>query len=284
MPDMAKFAADPDEISIDFTPEELCCLAEKIGASLLEVLGVSPVFDAELLRTVHLSLIARRVVTSNGEVAEPIESLFALVGAPGLVVRGRVVDPDGVTRMFQILATPEVAVQLDTQENGIHRFTPFSTTDLLFRLFDLIGLPEIPEIPGAPEVSETEFEVPHDAFEHFVAAHASNDIDDAVRLLRREGVATDTAEVFTAAYLGRRSHVAVAVVHAPDEGLIAGGSLDWIDSGTLGLWLAPLVDSAPEADGPLDSDSDTVTIGTTTAERIAATILSFLPSNQPPIA
>jgi hypothetical protein len=258
-----------DEVSIDFTTEELCCLAAWVGPSLGEAVGPPRELEPALNDAVQRGLLARRIVV-DGKLAEPIAALFDVVCSPGLVVRGRSVTRGEAAAVFQLLALPEVAIQHVDRGDGLHRFTPFATSTLLFRVFDLLTLSE------TSSRQEHAFELAVEHLSQTLTLAEAGDREGAVRCLRREGVGGESADRFVAAFTGRIRQSAVTVLHAPEAGVSAGGELDWMDAGELGLWVVPL-DSRPEL---AEAAGETVEIRTASADQIAATVLSFLPATE----
>jgi hypothetical protein len=259
-------------LTVDFSSHELRHIAARVGGTLLTALQLDAGSDSENADSAHINLTKRSVLSPQGALVEPIEALFRVFSEAGLIARARIVAPGGSALSCQIVATPEVAVLHQLLDVDLHRFVPFAVNEVPSMLLKQLGL------PPAASGTDTEIRVPSDAYVRSVAAAHQQDEGLAVRLLVREGVSSELAEEFVAAYGIRRAHSALAIVYSTSLGAIGGGELDWLEIETGDIWLAPLLD-APLLDpaDDLDADGALVVLARVDSDELSSAILGLLP-------
>ncbi len=289
------------ELSIAFSTEELVALSRLTGYRLA-MLGPNPLAHVRLAeRTAVLdvatrSLRARNVVTDPSQdssidgpttVAEPVLGLLAIIDGAALradvTVTPSPTSASGApTWRRRYHAVPYAAMAHD-HHDGVHRFTPFATEDLLARLAREAHLAQRPTIDTDP------FTVPYATLASARSSAAGTlpadeeAARDPVDILANAGVEPGTAALFAAALAAPGRTVAVRVTHRSGARALTGGELVWLDAGDCGLWLEPSIDQSfgREAGEHLDLaalDDTPVEVVPTTAEHIAERLFSFLPA------
>lgn len=275
----------PDEVSIDFSAEELAFLLEVLGHARLPLLGDDP-FSYQGLEAggairaaTERSLVARRILSppwrSDDEspvLQTAVAQLLSLVARPGLVAEVARQDAE-VAQRWYLAALPEVSVEHAALPGGIHRLTPFPTTDFLLRVAALTGLAEQATDRDRPG-GRHRFSVPGSALRLAGEAAAGGDQQAAARALAAAGVGSETAEAFTSALAEKSATVAVTILYRPEPDLVEGGELAWIDAGERGLWTIPLPEDEATAVG---HDPLAWVSGVTRAE-LSAQLAGFLPA------
>jgi len=144
------------ELSITFSDEELASLAgilsesvPRIGPSTLD--GLSTARRAERLSAAEASLRSRGIVvttpTGATEVAVPVARLVEILSRPVMTVTiHRGVPGGGWDRhAMEVAVVPEASV-LRVVEGGLHRLTPFATSEVLRRVAALTcATSQVPE-------------------------------------------------------------------------------------------------------------------------------------------
>ncbi|HEY3673672.1 MAG TPA: hypothetical protein VGN51_22240 [Acidimicrobiia bacterium] len=267
-----------DEVSIDFSVEELLLLAELLGQPALPGLDdaalahLTPDARSAASDAALHSLMARRVVVSTAEgvteVAAPVMSLLEVASAPALLGRAEH-EVDGLMEIRFYLSQPDVSVEQTPLIGGVHRLTPFATEELLTRALGRCALTERPVVDADPiTVTLGQLRATNDAVE-------AGEVDQARAALG----GSDGAAAFVAALTTRVSSSRVTFLHRPTDTVIEGGELTWLDGGPGGLWLTPTVDTDPDEDD-LDAVLDfEVEIAPATAAAIAAELHSYLPGS-----
>jgi hypothetical protein len=270
-----------DDVSIDFSTEELLALVQISGSGPLPGLDLPTLQDDSRLANDALdaatrSLIARhavRVVGPDLEVVNAVSELIAAVTAPGILGKAeREADENRETRYFS--ATAEVTVERRMLTEGVHRLTVFSSSELLVRMLEFCRLSE----RTLPEAKP--FDLSAGDLERCQVHARAGASEDALGVLRAAAVNDSSAQAFVRALAGCLASSRVAIVHRPSKTVVEGGELSWIDAGDQGLWLMPTIDARLEAATP-DTDALTqhVTIEPTTAPALAAECYSYLPAS-----
>ena len=275
----------PDEVSIDFSAEELAYLLEVLGHTPLPLLGDDasshhgPEVGAAIRAATERSLVARRILSPSGQSdGEPavlqtaVAQLLSLVARPGLVAEIAKEDAEGTARWY-LAALPEVSVEHAALSGGIHRLTPFPTADFLLRVAALTGLAGSVPDHDRP-VERHGFSVSTSALRRAGEAATGGDAQAAIRALTGAGVGSETAAAFTSALTEKNATVAVTILYRPEPDLVEGGELAWIDAGPRGLWTVPLPDDEATAVGhdPLAPVSEV------TRAELTAQLAGFLPA------
>jgi hypothetical protein len=270
-----------DDVSIDFSTEELVALCGLLGVGLppglaeatVDVLSPSPAIEAAATR----SLIARHAVEPGDDeprVVGPVTQLLLAATTPGLICRAEHETGGQVTiRVFT--ATPEVTVEHRELSPGVHRLTVYSAAELLLRVLDFCQLTTraVPDVGG--------FEVAAGDLDRCRKRARAGDPSDALSALGAALADDPGARAFVDAERAEVSRCRVVIVHRPAEHIIEGGELAWIDGGEHGLWLLP--DAYAELLASSDTDevdevaSQLVTIEPTSATSIAEELHSYLP-------
>jgi hypothetical protein len=263
------------EISIDFTTEELLVLVGLLGLDLfsLDTVTLSGVDQAGVLTHARHALVARRVVSGGDEpdVSPAVARMLGIMAAPLVVVEVARRTRDRTTHSF-FAAIPEATISQRFVSDGIHRFTPFPTNDLLARALEDAELQERPAPPGSA------FKVEGLALRQALTLTESGERAGNSQALEGAGVPAADASAFTAALAERTASVSVSVVHRPGATTLQGGEIAWIDCGDYGLWGVP---SAGELAAAGDEDgSYELSVYPTSAVAIGAAVHSFLPPAQ----
>jgi len=313
--------AELAELSIAFSVEELVALA-RVSGYRLAALGANPLAHVRLAeRTTVLdiatrSLRARNVVRTppamadvgadaqtgtetNVTIAEPVLTLLAIVDGAALradvTVTPNPTSSDGAAVWHRRYHAVPYAAMAHDHHDGVHRFTPFATEDLLARIAREAHLAQRPTI-GAQT-----FTLPYAALFAARSAAAGPVHAEDGRVLHPSSVLTDAgvgpenAALFAAALTAPGRTVAVRITHRSGATALTGGELVWLDAGEAGLWLLPSIDQSfgrpsesalgsGSADGgaglELAALADTsVDVGPTTAEHLAERLFSFLPAH-----
>jgi hypothetical protein len=269
-----------DEVSIDFSTEELVALTDLLGVGLPPGLAEDPPDPAtpETTAATIRSLLARHALELvDGEAwpIDPVAQLIRSVTAAGLVARAEHESAVGSSARY-FTATPEVTVERVLVTEGVHRLTICSSADFLLRVLAFCGLEDRP----VPEVDDIELSAGDllDCRTHARAGATS----EALSILAAASADDVSARAFAAA-AGARSRSRVVILHRPKESTFEGGELAWIDGGEHGLWLLPDADAelASQPEGSEDAEpirSQSVSVQATSAAFIAEELYSYLPS------
>lgn len=275
--------AAPTERSIAFSVEELVALS-RISGIRLPLLGPNPLSHVRLaerstvLDIANRSLRARDVVAGSGDaatVADPVLGLLAIIGASAL--RAEAVVDHGRTFLRRYHCVPYASVE-HQDDDGVHRFTPFATIDLLARIARQVGLARRPTFDAPP------VRCPYGVLQ---AAREAHDPTAAAAVFAEAELEVDAAML--AALVQGGSVVAVRLTRQVGPTRVEGGELAWLDAGERGLWLLPAVDQpfamrqptggVDDADGAIDDGlaSLEVEVAATDADTIAERLFSHLP-------
>jgi hypothetical protein len=263
-----------NDISIDFTVEELAVLAELLGAPTLPRLGAEPLahhsteVQTALLEAGRRSLVARRVLTvgDDGDVlADAVRSLLEVTSQPALLGRAEH-EVEGRVETIFYSSVPDVSVEDLELEGSIHRLTPFATEELLTRMLDRCSLTQRPAPDSSP------FTTTLGGLRLCGERVLAGDVDGA-----RQALGGNGSSAFVDALLTRVSSSRVTVLYRPSETVIEGGELTWIDGGGSGLWLTPTPDLDADEDELEEALDLEVEIEPTTADAIASELFSYLP-------
>ncbi len=244
------------ELSIMFSDEELASLAgilaetiPRVGPSTLD--GLSTARRAERISAAELSLRARRIVvtTPSGatEVAVPVARLIEILSRPLMTVsiyRGAAGGGwDG--HATEVAVVPEASV-LRVVEGGLHRLTPFATSDVLRRVAALTS--------ASSQVSRGETPVQVDVRALARALSAASEAVARQELRDQNGESPqETLDALAAAICAHRA--AIGIQSTPRGGRSVGLQLAWV-AGPGGAWELPVaatplageVGSAPRGD------------------------------------
>lgn len=265
-----------DEVSIDFTTEELLVLESALQISVLppgpggagQVDGL-PGEPVALLDHARRALRARRILRTDSEsdVNPAVAQLLQIVGAPLLVLEvARAIGKETEHTFFT--AVPELAVEHRWIGEGLHRLTPFPANTLMSRALTVARLEGRKAIAVQP--MRIAAGVATDAF----AAAQNLDHAQASRILQDAGVPVSDVELLVNALTNRVAAATITVVHRPAASVLEGGEVAWVDGGRAGgLWLMPTVDE-------LLAGGDTsllVEVRPTSTGEIRDIVRSFLP-------
>lgn len=266
-------------VSIDFTSEELAVLTRVLGINLFWLrTDTFPIPTAGSERDVvlglaHRALVARRVLSVGDEpaVLPAVARMLGIMAAPLLVVEIARRERNHTTHSY-FAAIPEATIGQEPVGDGIHRFTPFPTSELLAQAVHAARLEERPPVAGKP------FRVAASALRAALAAGEEGDGEAVASGLGRAGAASEDARLFSQALSSRLRVVSVTVVHRPATAVVAGGEIAWIDGNDAGLWGVPTAGNlGPDPDG----EDPPCSVFPTTAAALGASILSFLPGAGP---
>jgi hypothetical protein len=275
----------PDEVSIDFSAEEVAYLLEVLGHARLPLLDRDPFshhgpeVGAAIRAATERSLVARRILSPSGPSSDEspvlqaaVAQLISLVARPGLVAEIAREGAEAAQRWY-LAALPEVSVEHAALPGEIHRLTPFPTTDFLVRVAALTGL-AAPKTDHDRPGGRHRFSVSGPAFRLAGEAAVGGDQASAVRALSGAGVGTEPAEAFTSALAEKSATVAVTILYRPQPDLVEGGELAWIDAGERGLWTIPL----PEDEAPAVGQEPPASVSEVTRAELTAQLAGFLPA------
>jgi hypothetical protein len=262
-----------NDVSIDFTTEELLVLAELTDGELPAGLGLQSIDELpESLRgfareSTRRALHARRVLSGTDAepaVVEAVANLLDVVTHPGIlgiaaIQQGEVIE----TQFFS--ATPEVGVQHASIAESVHRFTPFPPGELLTRILTHVDLRPA-TVPGVPP-----FRAPLSQLVRVDESIGAYEDSAATALLESHGADASAAHAFVAALGQRRSSVTVTLIHKSSETQAEGGVLTWLDCGLAGNWVSEAVSDPDDAD-PM------VEVRPASAEAIARELIGYLPA------
>lgn len=285
----------PSALWVEFTTEELLALSGFLDLPELPGLGSNPLPDASPEGRTALGDGARRALAARGVLApasgrEPVTvepGVARLIGAlarPGLLVSA-VRQQAGTEECRYFGAEPGLAVEHRVLDE-VHRLGPFDPADLVSRVLEFLDLGDL---RADDPLERLEFAVSavdlRVCGEHVAAGHQAA----ARQSLTNAGVDPTAAAAFVAALVNRVVSGGVVVVHRPDETALAGGELAWIDGGTSGLWVTPLLDgddsdevanSAREVvvHSAAQSARTPVAVRLVSATELTAELASFLPA------
>jgi hypothetical protein len=250
------------ELAIMFSDEELACIAgilsetiPRVGPSTLD--GLSTARRAERISAAQLSLRTRGIVvtTPSGktEVAVPVARLVEILSRPVMTVsihRGAA-GGGWEAHAIQVSVVPEASV-LRVVEGGLHRLTPFATSDVLRRVAALTC--------ATSQVSPGDASMQVDVRALARALSATSEVL-ARQELRDAGGKTrpETLDGLAAAICTHRA--AIGIQSTPRGGRSVGLQLAWVD-GPGGAWELPVaatplageVGSAPRGDALVTLD------------------------------
>lgn len=261
-----------DELSVDFTTEELLLLAERCGveppAGLTagDTLQLPAEYRQAIREQAEGALRARRVLGEDGtEPVEAVVTLLSVLGRPALLTTASI-EQGGVVETRFYASNPDLAVEHRSLATSVHRLLPFATRDLLSRVLGFVDLRPV-EPPAVPALVATVATL--EACSTKVAEH---DHHAAVAVLTQAGAPSVTAEAFVEALKAKRASASVTILYRPEDDKVAGGQLTWIDAGLRGLWVS-------EA-----TEGDRLEVIPRPAEEIAKELLSYLPQpfSEPP--
>ena len=191
----APAAVAAPELSIAFTAEEMVVLG-RVLAETLAILGPSPLAAVppkardDVLASAARSLRARNVLSGPADLAavdRAVAGLVQIAARPAL--RAELVVDFGAQRHRRYLSIPYASVQHEV-DDGLHRLTPFATSDLLARILRDADVVE----RVAADVAG--FDLPFGLLHQARAAIAGGDLDGARSILRQladDPVAPDDA-------------------------------------------------------------------------------------------
>jgi hypothetical protein len=103
-----------------------------------------------------------------------------------------------------------------------------------------------------------------------IVEEAGNDsLDAAVAVLVADGISADAAEVFVEALSVRRGSTQIALFHKPNDTVMEGGSLSFIDAGLAGYWQTDALETS--------DPTKTAKITSVDAQSLAKQVIDFLP-------
>ncbi len=268
---MADSVSSTSHLSITFTTEEVRVLAAELGYDPQQT-GVAPPIESTrrereiALAAAARSLRSRRVITGTDgdwQIAEPVAALVDIVCRP--LARLALYGP--VRVRYLIRADASIRVE---QRDGLHRFMPFATADLLRRVMADAGLaPD--QRPGRGEP----IDLPAGAY-----ARLRRTLHDGSRQ-------QDTASMAMVSDAGIPDGILHALASRAERSLsvrrrvggrIIGVELTWVDAGEDGLWELPAIDQ-PMAGGDSSErlgDELTVRMAPTSPQVIATAITGCL--------
>jgi hypothetical protein len=265
------------DIFIELTTEEIVVLCEAGGLGLPISLADEPLGNLTESRAAlakanaHRSLVARRAMAAEEDgVIRPIEAIRTILevaSSPGIIglVTVELIDEEDIdVRTLAVL--PELGVEARKVGTNLHRFTPFAPEDLVARIIRLLDL----RPSGIP--ANVTFNATFGALEQcgeIVEAAGNDSLDAAVAALVGDGVATDAAEIFVEALSVRRGSTQIALFHKPNDTVMEGGSLSFIDAGLAGYWQTDALE-------PGDANK-TAKITSVDAQSLAKQVIDFLP-------
>jgi hypothetical protein len=220
------------------------------------------------LAVARRSLRSRRVLTDGGsgpEMAYAVAVLVDIVCAPVTRVE---LFRGGAGQPVRFLVQPDATVRVELRD-GLHRFTPFATGDLLRWIAVDSGLDTQPA--GSGEAVELS------ARSYIELRRALRTGSEAAAAQAVAGSAAGLSPVLLAALAepGRERSLAV---RRRSGTVIVGGEVAWVDTGTGGLWSLPTIDQ-PMAGGSTVDDVDgsaVVRLEPVSGEALTATIVGFL--------
>jgi hypothetical protein len=235
-------------LEIEFTTEELLTLTRLLGFAELPGLGPDPLRRASpsgliaLFDGGHRALAARGLLSSLGtgpaDVEPDLARLIRILARPGLLVSALRIHA-GTEECRYYAAEPSVMVEHRANADGIHKLAAFHPEDLRRTVFGFLGLGE-PTIDTDP-IQPVELTVPLVSLRECAHRALAGEEDGAVQSLTETGGDARAANTFVSALVNRLGSAAVVTVHRPDETVLAGGELAWIDAGERGIWITPLV-------------------------------------------
>lgn len=250
------------DLSIMFSDEELASLAgilsetiPRVGPSTLD--GLSTARRAERISAAELSLRARGIVvtTPSGatEVAVPVARLVEILSRPVMTVsihRGAACG-GWEEHAIQVAVVPEASV-LRVFEGGLHRLTPFATSDVLRRVATLTCATS--QVSQGDEPVQVDVRALARALSATSEAVARQELRDATGERRPE-----TLDALAGAICAHRA--AIGIQSTPRSGRSVGLQLAWV-AGPGGAWELPVaatplageVGSAPRGDAVVTLD------------------------------
>lgn len=233
------------ERSIAFGHEELAALAGSLGEQLPSI-GPDPFADLpsserhRLLEAGTRSLRARNVLTTGDDgsvqVALAAARLLEITCRPTVAITINRSDGAGWEAHPSRVACIPGASVATVWDDGVHRFTPFATENVLRRLATVAGI-DHDLTPAAEPLS----------LDHHTLATA---LATALPAVRRDLFANGPDDLAGALVddLAGAHAVAVRVAHRPVGGHQVGGEVAWL-TGSAGTWELPA--SATPLGGPL---------------------------------
>jgi hypothetical protein len=254
---------------ISYSAEELATLTAAMGANGLPGLRIpwsDPQSDAgrgarASQAIAQRSLIARGVVTvqtdGTGVINPPHSTLLDLAISPALVLTVQRESGDLIESRFYY-AHAGITVEHATPWLGVHRLSPFATSQLIPTAFAFL------QLEARPPASGSSFEVVARLLQQFDASPSATD----------EPPSSDSPEMSRLkALLDTRVCTAHFTVMYREGDEIRGGELAWVDAGAAGLWTAERKAAGPAMEG----GAETVKIAPTDYETLRETLLGFLP-------
>lgn len=261
-----------DEVSIDFTTEEILVLAELLELEPPPGIGVDSLSDLAianneaLLRGAATRSLQDRNVLVGDSVVQSVRDVMGALCAPGVMAAGSI-ERDGVVETRFFASLPDISIEHRGLSVSLHRLVPFATRDLLPRLLQFADLrPFSPDTEVSFRVSEEVLDLAADALD--AQQHAR-----AQEILQAGGVEADASVAFIRALSMKRTSTSVTVLSKPADDQVEGGALTWIDAGLAGLWTTEI---SLENEG-VAVDHDVLVISLSSAEQVATELLSYLP-------
>jgi hypothetical protein len=245
------------ELSIGFSTEELVVLGRALDIPLgflgsSPLAAIAPSARDDVLASAARSLRARNVLGGPADlptVDRAVAGLVQISGRPAL--RAELVGDGGARLHRRYLSIPYASVQHEVDADGLHRLTPFATSDLLARAMRHAGFVERP-VPAAAG-----FEVPYGAYAAARTAVACGDQAAAHAILVEAEAPAGSAAGLIAALGAGNPVYALRLVHATSPTSSSGGEIAWTDGGDAGLWQLPTIDQPFAAVGSgRDDDGD----------------------------
>ena len=259
------------EVCIEFTFDELGVLCAALKCPL--PVGVAgddfelPDSLAARFRDRAASTLHSRRVIEGGEVNDAVASVLRLGAEPMLIVTVELEEGPVLDTIF-LACDSDLAVEIREFAPQVFRLTPFVTRDVVGR----IG--RLSDLRPASVANVGSISIDAAALARAAEAAVSNPFA-AQDVLTAEGVESIASEILAAALAERRRTVAVTAIHRPDDDLVEGGTLSWIDCGLLGNWIAEGDEDITEMEsgGP----TGLLTLRSVEASEIQETLLSYLP-------
>lgn len=259
------------ESTIGLSAEELAVLARAAALPLVPLLRYDPL-DAlgSADRPGVEASTGRRlrddgIIEPSGAVAEPVRALLELLAAPYLV--GRVeLARDGMLLEWHYACTPDAAVEAVELEEQVWRFSAFPVGELVDRMCTLVGLAERPWVESGPVDVLPELMAEVSAL---LGRDETPPAEEVAAMLARGGADPAAATALARALLAPGVGASVTLLYQPSDHQLAGGKLDWLDTGESGLWLVPLPD---QVEDPVGTDPASEALEALPDERGAADV------------
>jgi hypothetical protein len=260
------------EVSVELTYAEIHVLTRELGLGMpvgiaADDLELPEPVAARLAERARAALIVRRVVSVAGEVNHAVQALLDLAASPSLAFAVEI-NSDGIVESHLLLNDPDLGVQISPIAPSVFRLTPYVTRDAIRRIIQLTNLQAV-EAPAVSPIQLTVAQISQ------ATTLAQTDMATAISYIGSIGVIAD-ARVLAAALAHRRRTVSVTALHRPDDQMVEGGVLSWIDCGAKGNWHA----ETPIAIGsPVNDDHhDMVMLTPRTAKDLVAEMIGYLPA------